>query len=194
MTITDTTVQLILCSPIFKKIKTVITEQFAQEDMLMETETVIEMLRFILFVLRRSQPKLEPVHSLILPSYQETSKDTPPNEPRLISNTLPKLIEFLIPFLLGYFNQLQETEQPLEGEDFIESYPTAVENIMGIVVKIINSCFEVSFISFKKVFAELNKEGSLLSVFLERAKMITKYCKREMEEYNDSTAAKNLLN
>jgi hypothetical protein len=52
---------------------------------------------------------------------------------------------------------------------------------MGIVVKIINSCFEVSFISFKKVFAELNKEGSLLSVFLDRAKMITKYCKREME-------------
>ena len=41
MSITRTTVQLILCSQVFKKIKGIVLEQFMQEDTLSETDTVV---------------------------------------------------------------------------------------------------------------------------------------------------------
>ena len=54
---------LILCSQIFKKIKTALTEQFIQEDSLFETDTILELLRFMLFVMRRACPKIQTDYS-----------------------------------------------------------------------------------------------------------------------------------
>ena len=63
MSITRTTVQLILCSQVFKKIKGIVLEQFMQEDTLSETDTVVELLKFILFVMRRACPKIHADYS-----------------------------------------------------------------------------------------------------------------------------------
>jgi hypothetical protein len=52
-------VQLILCSQIVKKVKVALTEQLLQEDTLAETDTVLELLRFMLFVMRRACPKIQ---------------------------------------------------------------------------------------------------------------------------------------
>ena len=59
LTITDTTVQLILCSQIFKKVKIALTEQLLQDDTLTETDTVLELLKFMLLVMRRASPRIQ---------------------------------------------------------------------------------------------------------------------------------------
>lgn len=55
MTILDTTVELILCSQILKKIRPVL-EQFVQEEAVTETELTTEMLKFVLHILRKPVP------------------------------------------------------------------------------------------------------------------------------------------
>lgn len=71
LTITDTTVQLILCSQIFKKVKTALTEQLLQDDTLTETDTVLELLKFMLLVMRRASPRIQVEFSPLDEYYKE---------------------------------------------------------------------------------------------------------------------------
>lgn len=55
--ILNTTLQLILCSQIFKKVNYAVREQLVEEQQLRQTDLVQEMLKFLLLVLRKSYEK-----------------------------------------------------------------------------------------------------------------------------------------
>lgn len=64
---------------------------------------------------------------------------------------------------------------------------------MGLIVKILNCCCEGALPSLKKAVSD-SKCESLISSFVGASCTMIRYCKREMEEFNDSPHAKSLLN
>lgn len=110
MSIVNTTVQLIVCSQIFKKIRNLLMEQLYFEETLLETELTSEALRFMLFVIRKSHARITPIYSLssqqiIAGELKEMNGSEKCS--RLVGSSLVKLAESVIPFLLSYFTLLQ---------------------------------------------------------------------------------------
>lgn len=64
---------------------------------------------------------------------------------------------------------------------------------MGLIVKVLNCCCEGALSSFKKVVTDPKCEV-LVAAFISASCTMIRYCKREMEEYNDNPHAKSLLN
>lgn len=60
--ILHTTLQLIMCSQIFKKVKIALAEQYIEDESVVETELVQEMLRFVLIVLRKSHTRYKCIY------------------------------------------------------------------------------------------------------------------------------------
>ncbi len=117
--IINTTLQLILCSQIFKKVKYAACEQFMEDGQLQETELVQEMLKFLLIVLRKSHIKYfctyrrkDCIDSLISKDNEFSVYNCLKINPELI-----KTIEFILPSFISYFIQVYESEDLDDEED-----------------------------------------------------------------------------
>lgn len=109
--ILNTTLQLIMCSQIFKKVKLALTEQYIEDDTLIETELVQEMLRFVLIVLRKSHTRyniflfrIDAIDSLLSKGNEFSVYNCLKINPELL-----KSIEFVLPSFISYFTVLLET-------------------------------------------------------------------------------------